>query len=127
MKDLIISIVIVAILISGWFVFFNYSENTIHSYTACIKEEIIPLIEKDRWEQGYKKMSELEDQWHDFRRLALYFLDTETINEIDYSIAKASKYVKAKDISNSSGELNAVIEQLRFLSQNDELTLNNIL
>ncbi|MGN0727451.1 MAG: DUF4363 family protein, partial [Anaerovoracaceae bacterium] len=58
---------------------------------------------------------------------ALLFLDTQTINEIDYSLARPMKYVKAEDVSNSAGELNAIIEQLTFLKKNDEVSAANIL
>jgi len=41
-------------------------------------------------------------------------------------MAKAVKYVKAEDVSNSSGELNAMVEQLAFLCTNDEVNWGNI-
>lgn len=126
MKQLVISIVITIFLLGGWLLFFIYAENTIDDYTQYIKYSLLPTIESDSWDIGMSKMSFLENQWHDFRKIALFFLDTETLNEIDYSIARASKYIKSEDISNSSGELNAIIEQLTFLSQNEKLNLNNI-
>ena len=39
---------------------------------------------------------------------------------------RTEKYVKAEDVSNSSGELNAMIEQLTFLCSNDEVNWGNI-
>ena len=36
-------------------------------------------------------------------------------------------YIKAKDVSNSSGELLALTEQLRVLHENEGLHLRNIL
>lgn len=72
-------------------------------------------------------MKKLDDDWHKYKKTALLFLDTQTINEIDYSLARAEKYVKSEDVSNSSGELNSMIEQLTFLKQNDEVTFANIL
>lgn len=55
-----------------------------------------------------------------------FFLDTQTINEIDYSMAKSVKYVEAKDVSNASGELSAMLEQLTFLCSNDEVNWGNV-
>ena len=44
----------------------------------------------------------------------------------DYSMAKSVKYVKAKDVSNASGELSAMLEQLTFLCSNDEVNWGNV-
>ena len=41
-------------------------------------------------------------------------------------MAKAIKYVEAEDVSNSSGELNALAEQLDFLVAREKINLENI-
>jgi len=41
-------------------------------------------------------------------------------------MAKSVKYVKAKDVSNASGELSAMLEQLTFLCSNDEVNWGNV-
>ncbi len=55
------------------------------------------------------------------------FLDTQQVNDADSNFAKTLMYIKAKDVSNSSGELLALTEQLRFLHENEGLSLRNIL
>lgn len=127
MRDLIISIAAVALLIGTWLVFFDYSSDNIDSYTHSIKKEIIPAVEDERWEESKDLMKKLDKDWHRYKKAALLFLDTRTVNEIDYSLARAMKYVKAEDVSNSTGELNSMIEQLTFLKKNDEVSAANIL
>ena len=107
--------------------FFNYSSDNIDSYTHTIKKEIIPAAEAGRWEESKDLMEKLDKDWHKYKKTALLFLDTRTVNEIDYSLARAIKYVKAEDVSNSTGELNSMIEQLTFLKKNDEVSVSNIL
>ena len=126
MKDLLIAFLSVAILIGAWLVFFSYSENKIETYTETIKETILPYVEAEDWDNAYQEMESLDQTWHRYKKLAIFFLDTDTVNEIDFSLAKSVKYVKAEDVSNSSGELNAMIEQLTFLSSNDRINLANI-
>ena len=92
-----------------------------------LKKEIIPAVEAEQWEESKQLMKELDKDWHKYKKVALLFLDTQTVNEIDYSLARAIKYVKAEDVSNSSGELNSMIEQLTFLKKNDEVSASNIL
>ena len=127
MRDLIISIVAVALLIGTWLVFFDYSSDNIDSYTHTIKKEILPAVEDEQWEESKLLIKNLSEDWHKYKKVALLFLDTRAVNEIDYTLARSVKYVKAEDVSNSSGELNAMIEQLKFLKKNDEVSAANIL
>ena len=127
MKDLIISVLAVALLIGSWLVFFEYSSDNIDSYAHSIKKEGIPAVEAEKWEESRQPLDKIDKDWHSYKKVALLFLDTQTINEIDYSLARAIKYVKAEDVSNSAGELNAIIEQLTFLKKNDEVSAANIL
>ena len=127
MRDLIISILAVALLIGTWLVFFDYSSDNIDSYTYTIKKEILPAVEAEQWEESKQLIKSLNKDWHKYKKVALLFLDTQTVNEIDYTLARSIKYVKAEDVSNSSGELNAMIEQLKFLKKNDEVSAANIL
>lgn len=127
MRDLIISILAVALLIGTWLVFFDYSSDNIDSYTHTIKKEILPAVEDEQWEESKQLIKNLSEDWHKYKKVALLFLDTRAVNEIDYTLARSVKYVKAEDVSNSSGELNAMIEQLKFLKKNDEVSAANIL
>ena len=127
MRDLIISIMAVALLIGTWLIFFDYSSDNIDSYTYSLKKEIIPAVEAEQWEESKQLMKNLDKDWHKYKKVALLFLDTQTVNEIDYTLARAIKYVTAEDVSNSSGELNSMIEQLTFLKKNDEVSVSNIL
>ena len=127
MRDLIISIIAVALLIGTWLIFFDYSSDNIDSYTYSLKKEIIPAVEAEQWEESKQLMKNLDKDWHKYKKVALLVLDTQTVNEIDYTLARAIKYVKAEDVSNSSGELNSMIEQLTFLKKNDEVSASNIL
>ena len=126
MRALLAATLIVLLLIGSWMIFFTYSEQNLQEYVNDIEETILPLVENETWKEAYQQMEQLNKDWHQYKKAALFFLDTETINEIDYSLAKAIKYVKARDISNSSGELNAMVEQLTFLSSNDKISWQNI-
>ena len=54
-------------------------------------------------------------------------LETDKINETDTTFAKTLMYIKAKDLSNSSGELLSLKESLKLLHKNEGLSLSNIL
>ena len=126
MKKLIAALLSVAILIGGWLVFAHYSRTQIAEFTRFIQGEILPAAEASDWKTSCLMMEKLNNDWNRYRSKAIFFLDTQTINEIDYSMAKSIKYVKAEDVSNSSGELNSMTRQLTFLCANEEVNWGNI-
>lgn len=114
------------LVLGGWFVFLHYADTQSQDLIKEIREEILPDIQAGKWSAVQKKMDLLNEDWHKFRKVTLYLLHTETINSIDYGIARSIKYAEAEDDSNTAGELNAVIEQLSFLTDNQKLTLQNV-
>ena len=126
MKDFIAASLIMLLILGGWLIFLHYADTQSQSLVSEIRHEILPAIKDGSWTSVQSKMDTLNDDWHKFRKVTLYLLHTETINSIDYSIARALKYADAEDESNTAGELNAAIEQLSFLTDNQKLTLQNI-
>ena len=126
MKDLIAAICAVGILLCGWLLFAHASQEQIDTFTGQIRDDILPAVETEQWEDAFRKVQQLSEDWHQYKKGAVFFLDTHTINEIDYSMAKSVKYVKAEDVSNASGELSAMVEQLTFLCSNDKVNWGNI-
>ena len=126
MKDFIAASMIMILLLGGWLFFIHYADSQSQHLIKEIRQEILPGIQSGDWPSVQQKMKVLDDDWHKFRKITLYLLHTETINAIDYSIARSIKYSEAEDDSNTAGELNAAIEQLSFLTRNQRLTLQNI-
>lgn len=127
MRDLIVSTIIVVVLIGGWLFFENYSENSIDSMSELIHDEIISAVENEDWENADDMMAELQDRWDKYKDKALLFLNSGEISEIESVISKTREYVKAKDVSNSSGELNALADQIDFLTRREKINVENIL
>lgn len=126
MRDLIVSVAIVAVLVVSWLFFDSYSDKTVSSVSATIRNEIIPAVEAERWDLSRLMSGELWDRWQDYQDVALIFISSEELLEIDQCMAKAIKYIEAEDVSNSSGELNALAEQLDFLVAREKINLENI-
>lgn len=126
MKKLLAAVLSVGLLIGAWLIFAHYSNAQIAGLTQFVEVSILPAVEASYWDASASMMEKLNEDWQSYRNRALFFLDTETINEIDCSMAKSIKYVQAEDVSNSSGELNAMYEQLTFLYTNEEVNWKNI-
>ena len=116
MRDLIVSVAIVAVLVVSWLFFDSYSDKTVSSVSATIRNEIIPAVEAEHWDlsrlMSGGTLGPVAGLPGD---VALIFISSEELLEIDQCMAKAIKYIEAEDVSNSSGELNALAEQLDFL------------
>ncbi len=127
MRDLIISILIICILVGGWLMFDNYSHQTTTALSQSLRDNIIPLAEDEEWIETYSQYNTFEEQWKLYKRISLSFLENNQINEIDLCIARAEKYIEAKDPSNAAGELCSIAKQLELLNQREKVTLQNIL
>lgn len=126
MRNFVISVICLSLLVGVWCVFDSYSDKTLHGYIEDIEDNIIIAVEDGKWDQASVDFEALSVSWHKYKKSAAFFLDTQTINDTDYSIAKAKYYIKAKDDSNSTGELNCLKEQLTFLDYNESLNWGNI-
>lgn len=126
MKDLLIAFLTILLLIGGWLTFIHYAESQSKNFQEDIEKKIIPGIAAENWDETDKRLNRLDKDWHEFRKISLFFLDTHTINEIDFGLAKSIEYAHAQDVSNSTGELAAMVEQLSFLTENESLSLQNV-
>lgn len=126
MRNFMISVLCLGILTGAWFCFDLYSDRTLQGYMETVDEQIITAIQEKNWELAGNEMDALSKNWHQYKKYAAFFLDTQTVNEADFSIARTRYYIEAKDLSNSTGELACLKEQLKFLHSNEELTFGNL-
>ena len=127
MRDLIVSVAIVAVLIGGWLFFDSYSARSVDEMSDLIYSDLIPAVEAEDWDDSRAMVTELSQAWNEYKKKALFFHNSEELSEIDYCLAKADKYVNAEDVSNSSGELNSLAGQMLFLKTKEKITPENIL
>ncbi len=127
MKDLIISFLIVSALIFGWLLFEDYSHQICNNLASTIDESIIPKTEAEEWQSVADMYDDFEKQWNKYKKISLSFLENDQISEIDLCVARAEKYIEAKDVSNSAGELCSISKQLELLDNREKITLSNIL
>jgi hypothetical protein len=126
MKALIVSIISMAVLISGWGIFVSYSDKTIHKLMNGIEDDILVSVYAQEWDKAEKQFDKVSKDWHKQKGIYTFFFNTKEINDTDYSIARAKYYIKAKDLALATGELNCIQEQLKFLHLNELITLDNV-
>lgn len=125
MKALIISFISLAVVIASWGFFVNYSDKTIHQLVYAIEEDILISVYSEDWDKAERQFNDMAGKWNKQKKIYSFFFNAKDVNETDYSIARAKNYIYARDIPLSTGELNCVREQLKFLHQNELITLDN--
>lgn len=126
MRTLLISILGMAVVIAGWSIFVNYSDDTIHKLINSIEEDILISVYAEDWEKAASQFDLLSKNWHDQKKIYSFFFNATDINNTDFSIARTKNYIHAKDLPLASGELNCIKEQLSFLHSNELITLDNV-
>lgn len=126
MKSFFASLLCLLLLLATWTVYINYSDKEIHEFADAVENSILPDVEYGNWDHAVNKFDQLEKNWHKYRKVACFFFSTDKLNDADYSIARAGYYIKAEDVSNATGELSCLKEQLKFLHENESLTLGNL-
>ena len=126
MRSFIISVILLLVLMGGWFGFDIYSENELNGYIDTIEKEIIPYIEEENLQAAASSFDALRSDWHDYRKYAEFFLGTNELNEIDYTMTKSMSYMENADASSASGELAYLKTQMRFLDLNENINAGNI-
>ncbi len=127
MRNFLISAVCLALLIGVWGIFDFYSNGKIEGYQTQIDNTVISAVEAGRWDEAASAFSLFSDDWRGYRKAASFFLDTQDLNEADCTIEKTAYYIQAEDLSNASGELASLKDQLLFLHYNETLSAGNIL
>lgn len=126
MRSLVVSVICMAVIISGWGVFVNHADRNIHELTGMIDNDILKSVYAEDWDSAQAQFADLSKKWHEQKKTYTYFFHTEAIMETDYSIARAEGYIKSNNVPLAAGELNLVRKQLGFLHLNELITLDNV-
>lgn len=126
MRDFIISIICMLSIIIPWSFYDRYSLDTVKNYKTSISQEIIPAIEKGDWDTAEKRFSFIAKDWDKYKKISAYFIDTNSVNEVDSYVSKAYYYIKLHDRSNASAEAAFLKYRFDFLHENELPNMGNI-
>ena len=127
MKDLLLSVCCMLVLLIPWELYSVYTTHTIQDCSNTIGTELLPAITENDWENAKESFESISNNWDSYKKIAVYFLSTDALNDVDSTICKAYYYVQMEDDSNASGEVSSLQYQLRYLGENQKPTLANIL
>ena len=97
MRDLIISTICMLIIIIPWGFYDKFAADTVENYKSIIKEEILPAIEDDDWDTAEKRFAFIAKDWDRYKKTSAFFIDTQSVNEVDCYVSRAYYYIKLRD------------------------------
>lgn len=127
MKQLIISTIALGIILTS-VVFFNaYTQNQLGSISRACDKEIVSFINGQSWDDALDTINHQYDEWSEYKKFAAFFNDANEVNDIEEDFLKTIMYIKAKDDSNSNGELASLSSKINYLKQKENVSFQNIL
>lgn len=127
MRALWISTLALVLLVGAWVVFNIYSGDTLQELGAACEGPVLQAIKDAKWEDACAVLDAQQERWQEYKPYAMFFLDTQMLGDIDEAFVRARMYILAEDISNSSGELLALRQRLKFLHEREAITWQNII
>lgn len=127
MRDLIISLICMAVLIVPWGIYSKYSTETTEMYNHIIDNELLPAVTSQNWDKAESDFESVTEMWNKQKKISSFFSSTSAVNDIDSTVKKTYYYLKMKDKSNTSGEAAYLRCKLNYLYNNETLTPSNIL
>ncbi|TCO68525.1 DUF4363 family protein [Marinisporobacter balticus] len=126
MKILIITLLSIVIVIGAWFFLYENIENTCSKFINDLTH-IGQNIQTLDWDSAYSELLKVNDHWQQTRKTWAALLPHHEIDNIDLTMAKASQYVKSKNVSLSLGEIETLKKLFNIVKENEALTLTNVL
>ena len=118
MRVLIISTICMLIIIIPWGFYDKFATDTVENYKSIIKEEILPAIEDDDWDTAEKRFAFIAKDWDRYKKTSAFFIDTQSVNEVDCYVSRAYYYIKLRDQSNAAAETAFLEYRFDFLHAN---------
>lgn len=127
MRMVIISLTILLVLIGiwVWFHFTSIEPTTTYFYESL--PELTALIKVEAWEIADATISSYYDRWQEVRKLWIYFINQNDIDNIDSSILKLEVFIKNKDKTMAQAELEHLRILFNIIKENECLSLENIM
>ena len=93
---------------------------------SIIKEEILPAIEDDDWDTAEKRFAFIAKDWDRYKKTSAFFIDTQSVNEVDCYVSRAYYYIKLRNQSNAAAETAFLEYRFDFLHANEIPDMGNL-
>lgn len=126
MKTFIISLVILAIILTGG-VFYTSALDDISAQMVSQTDAIYESLQAEDFQTAKQQTGQLKETWEENKKVLTALIDHSYLSAIDISVAELVENVNYEEVSQAS-EKNAKIKtQMEDIAQNEHLYFENIL
>ncbi|MCT4509287.1 MAG: DUF4363 family protein [Tepidibacter sp.] len=127
MKPFIIAIISAIIIIFSWnYIYHHYIDDNCTEFINSL-EYISVNIDKNSWKNASAELIKIDKKWDNIRYKWSVLLDHHEIDNIDVAMAKLTKNIELKNTPLSYQQIQSLKEFFKLISENEKLTLTNIL
>lgn len=125
MRTLGTIIVIVIFLLGGSYASYEFVKSTTQATEAHLKT-VEQSISAQQWEEAKKELRIVQESWKNNANWWSIILDHQEIDTIDLSIGRLERFIGAKDVPLSMGELSDLQLFFSYLFHAERFNLQNI-
>ena len=126
MKTFVIALLVLAVLISGMFMYSGYIKRLENDFIKII-DEISELVNKDQWDEAREKNKDLKDFWEKSEKKLSFFNDHGDLDEIRLEIGDLNESISYTDTEHSKKAIEEIRVLFERLVKNESFSLENIL
>lgn len=126
MRMVVISLIVLLVMIGVWIWFHFTSVEPITSYYWENVEVLLDVVVREDWETAERDIEFYREKWDGARKLWVYFINQDEIDNIDISMKRSLSYIKSKDKNKAQAELEHLRILFNIIKENECLALDNI-
>lgn len=126
MKTFIISLMVLAILITGVCVYSVYLEKTMSDLQDNL-DRLLDCLNEEQWDKCVDEIDRLSKKWKKNEPVLSMFNDHEDIDNINLSVSDLKESIACKDMEHTLKSLKETKILLERIRKNETLSLENIL
>ncbi len=126
MRTVIITIIILIIFIVSAFVLHRYIDTSCDGLLDNVKELHVS-VEKDRWSDSKKQLSDLNEEWENTKKRWQLFLEHYEMDDIDIVLSRLEQYLEIKDKPSALSETAELRVLINHIKDKEGFMLENIL
>ncbi len=124
---LLISIALVLSLLIGSGFWINHSLQVATKGLVQKIDQVAVNIKRGDWDAAQNQTGKLEQAWEQDARWWPVFLDHQEMDNIEFSLAKATEYVASENNSLAQGQLSELKLMIGHIPRKEKVNLENIL
>ncbi|ERI92603.1 hypothetical protein HMPREF1982_02212 [Clostridiales bacterium oral taxon 876 str. F0540] len=125
MRNIIISVAVFLVMITGMFLSISYLNRT-SANLQTLNDNLEQYISEDKWDKAYKASMDFTNQWEKHSKLIKLFVNHQEIDNVEMELWKLPQYVKEESKDEALASVHVLKFLLKHISNLEKVTIQNI-